>query len=200
MEANAPLAKKKRDEVKFSQAKQQLTDLKEQAARGEIDLAFADEAGFDEVSPNSYAWTQIGQEHRHQIEAHRGSRINVIAAIFSNGSVSANFSKKTMKAFDVAAFLRGLAENITKPLVVVLDNASIHKANANKSLIKELEEKKLSLYFLPPYSPELNRIERLWHKIKYTWLTPKRRTKDELLSDLMDIFIKYGKDYKFDFA
>lgn len=104
-----------------------------------------------------------------------------------------------MKALDVATFLRGLAEDLKKPLVVVLDNASIHKANANKELIKELEQKNLRLYFLPPYSPELNRIERLWHKIKYTWLTPKRRTKSELLSDLMDIFIKYGMNYKFNF-
>jgi transposase len=185
--------------VKFIQAKQQLTELRAQATRGEIDLAFADEAGFDQVSPNSYAWTDIGQEHRHQIDAYRGSRINVIAAIFSNGRATANFSKNTMKALDVAAFLRGLAEGLTKPLVVVLDNASIHKAKANEQLIKELEQKKLHLYFLPPYSPELNRIERLWHKIKYSWLTPKRRTKDELLSDLMDIFIKYGEYYKFNF-
>ena len=26
------------------------------------------------------------------------------------------------------------------------------------------------LHYLPPYCPELNRIEILWHKIKYDWL------------------------------
>ncbi|MDD5275924.1 MAG: transposase [Methylovulum sp.] len=28
----------------------------------------------------------------------------------------------------------------------------------------------LPIYFLPPYSPELSRIEILWRKIKYEWL------------------------------
>lgn len=32
------------------------------------------------------------------------------------------------------------------------------------------EKQDLHLYFLPPYSPELNKIEILWRKMKYEWM------------------------------
>ena len=35
---------------------------------------------------------------------------------------------------------------------------------------RKWERRGLLLYFLPPYSPELNRIELLWKKIKCEWL------------------------------
>jgi transposase len=53
------------------------------------------------------------------------------------------------------------AKEIGKPLVVVLDNASIHKAKEVRHLVEFLVAQGVSLCFLPPYSPELNRIERL---------------------------------------
>ena len=58
-------------------------------------------------------------------------------------------------------------EHVGKPLVGTLDNASVHKAKEIEPLLKVLQGKGLKLYFLPPYSPELNRIEKLWHKTKY---------------------------------
>jgi transposase len=33
-----------------------------------------------------------------------------------------------------------------------------------------MEGKNVLIYFLPPYSPELNLIEILWRRIKYQWL------------------------------
>ena len=58
-------------------------------------------------------------------------------------------------------FLNGLAEAYPKSLnLVVLDNGRFHRA---KSLFIP---KNVVLIFLPPYSPELNPIERLWQDIK----------------------------------
>ena len=57
----------------------------------------------------------------------------------------------------------------------------------------------LTLYFLPPYSPELNRIERLWHKIKHTWMAVKCRTSSELKADVEHILDNFGTTYPFDF-
>ena len=36
--------------------------------------------------------------------------------------------------------------------------------------MEEWKENDLLVYFLPPYSPELNLIEILWRRIKYQWL------------------------------
>jgi transposase len=46
-------------------------------------------------------------------------------------------------------------------MVVVLDNARYHRAEALHSWLKEHSEK-FRLDFLPPYSPELNVLERVW--------------------------------------
>lgn len=36
--------------------------------------------------------------------------------------------------------------------------------------MKEWEEQDVLIFFLPPYSPELNLIEILWKRIKYQWI------------------------------
>ncbi|MOA33016.1 hypothetical protein D3C78_1542740 [compost metagenome] len=70
-----------------------------------------------------------------------------------------------MTALTFAGLLSRLLLQTSKPLVV--GNASIHTAKAVSALFRLPEFKRLTLYFLPPYSPKLNRIEILWHKIKY---------------------------------
>ncbi|MCF8211565.1 MAG: transposase, partial [Rhodoferax sp.] len=59
--------------------------LRERAARGEMVLAYCDEAGFSTVHPNRGAWTEIGE--RHLIGAKRGKRLNVLAAMLSTGEL-----------------------------------------------------------------------------------------------------------------
>jgi len=48
--------------------------------------------------------------------------------------------------------------------VVVIDNASFHKS----AMIRELiEQAGCTLLFLPPYSPDLNKIEKFWARLKH---------------------------------
>lgn len=58
----------------------------------------------------------------------------------------------------------------------------------------------MTLYFLPPYSPELNRIEILWHKIKYEWLPFPKHTRSELVDVLDGIQVGFGKEYNLIFC
>ena len=63
-----------------------------------------------------------------------------------------------MTSLIFAGFLSQLLKRTDKPLVVVVDNASIHAAKAVRALLDRLPEfKRLTLYFLPAYSPEPNR-------------------------------------------
>lgn len=55
---------------------------------------------------------------------------------------------------------------LKKPSVIILDNATFHKARSTLQLVKEAGHR---LLFLPPYSPHLNPIEKLWANIKRTW-------------------------------
>lgn len=75
---------------------------------------------------------------------------------------------RTWKGEDLVAFLRhALPPDRGVPRVVVMDNASFHRARKVKDALPDLRKRNLHLYYLPPYSPELNDIERLFRKAKH---------------------------------
>jgi len=54
--------------------------------------------------------------------------------------------------------------NPDKKLMIILDNGPIHKSKKVKIFVQKHQW--VDLFFLPPYSPEYNPIERLWHWMK----------------------------------
>lgn len=61
--------------------------------------------------------------------------------------------------------------------VVVMDNLSPHKSPAT---IRLIEQAGARVRFLPPYSPDLNPIEKMWSKIKGQPRTAKARIRSRL--------------------
>jgi transposase len=53
--------------------------------------------------------------------------------------------------------------------VLIMDNARFHKKHAIELLLNEFQ---CTVIFLPPYSPELNPIEKKWGNLK-NWLRKK---------------------------
>ena len=160
-------------------------------------MAYVDEAGFATVHPNRSAWTPVGEQHL--IEARRGKRLNVLGALCSSGEFISARLWCCVNAGLFVGFLGLLKARVAKPLVVILDNASIHKAKVTRPIIEHLKKLGVQLYFLPAYSPELNRIERLWHKIKHTWMEVKHRTEEMLEADVCHILENFGSKYTFAF-
>jgi transposase len=171
--------------------------MRAQAQAGEIELAYLDEVGFSQVPPNRSAWTLRG--HRHIIDAPRGKQLNVMAALLSRGHV---FNAKVWCTYNgelFTAFLALLRQHVGRPLTVILDNARIHTAKAIQPYLELLKTQGVTLYFLPPYSPELNRMEKLWHLMKHSWLSLKRRDIEALEKDVGHILDNFGVDYKMSF-
>lgn len=75
--------------------------------------------------------------------------------------VSRNAPWFNAETFEV--FLKQLIRHRTrgKRMVLVLDNAKYHHARSLAPLLRRYR-KGLTLLYLPPYSPQLNTIERLW--------------------------------------
>jgi transposase len=96
-------------------------------------------------------------------------------------------------------FIRSVSEKHDKPIVFILDNASFHKSKEVQESAEEFKQKNITLKFLPPYSPELNRIEKFWHTVKHYWMDVKCRTFNELQEDLCDIFDNFGMKFNFSF-
>jgi transposase len=63
--------------------------------------------------------------------------------------------------------------------IVVMDNLTPHK---NEETIALIEEAGACAWFLPPYSPDLNPIEKMWSKVKQALRSSEARTHEELLA------------------
>ena len=70
-----------------------------------------------------------------------------------------------------------------KKLMIILDNSSIHKSKKVRAFVTKHDW--LELFFLPPYSPEYNPIERFWLWLKQKVYGCKSFTRiEELISGL----------------
>jgi putative transposase len=124
------------------------------------------------------------------VPKHWGSagRINLIGSLHfhhAGQQLSYRLLGGSCKAPAVVAYLDTLAEQAHasgKLTVVVLDNAGFHRARLVQAKRPEWEAKNLYLRYLPPYSPQLNPIENIWHRVK-GFLMPRRSyaSKDELM-------------------
>ena len=135
----------------------------------------------------------------HLIPAVRGKRLNVLAALISTGELFSAKIWQNTTADAFTGFLGLLIDHVNKPLTIILDNASIHKAKANAHIMEFFKKQGVVFYFLPAYSPELNRIETLWGVIKHTWMSAKNRTAKMLEEDLNEILLNFCSKYKFKF-
>ncbi len=75
--------------------------------------------------------------------------------------------ERTLTSEDLLAYLRDRLPAAAVPRVVVLDNAGIHTSKAVKAARPGLAKAGIYLYYLPAYSPELNRIEPVFKQIKH---------------------------------
>lgn len=123
-------------------------------------------------------------------------RLNVLGAV-NAVTKEVEFSTNTtyVDASVIADFLRQLANKYTDlPIVIVLDNARYQHCKLIKELATELG---ITLLFLPPYSPNLNIIERLWKFIKKKALYAKFYNTFELFKNkIIDTIHLVNHDYK----
>jgi len=153
------------------------------ARAGLIDLAFLDESGFVPTLPVSSTWARRGVRPLVPHEASRCRRLNVLGALAPLGPAPRLVYASWTTSIDSAAFLAFVAEQVAglpTPLdqlppdyrrerlcVIVLDNYSVHRSKVVQAAIPALAAAGVVFFYLPPYSPELNRIEPLWGTIKY---------------------------------
>jgi transposase len=117
-----------------------------------------------------------------------GTSLNCFGSInLQNGNFISSFHDKGNSDATIEHFTKvrsNYNENI--PLAFLIDNASWHKTQAVKEYC---EENKITLLFLPPYSPEYNPIERVWSflksKIKQNFFPTAKKFKDYVF-DLFD--------------
>ncbi|PYE54092.1 putative transposase [Deinococcus yavapaiensis KR-236] len=126
-------------------------------------VVFLDESGFSLKTTVTRTWAVRGQTPLIRSRAN-WDKLSTIEAITTTGQFLQHTVKGAIKAAKVIAFLRHLLSHVEGNVVIVLDNAGIHKAKGVKDFVAE--HARLSLVFMPPYAPELNPIERVWAYVK----------------------------------
>lgn len=121
-------------------------------------------------------------------------RYNVLGAInFMTKKVHTVTNTTYITATEVCQLLRTVASDYAgKKIHIVLDNARYQKCEVVTSLAKELA---IDLVYLPPYSPNLNLIERLWKFTKgklrvkyYSDFVTFKDTIDSIIDDTDTVF------------
>jgi transposase len=94
------------------------------------------------------------------------------------------------------AFLRKLrraSRRTGRRVIVIIDNAKYHHAILHAEW-RRRQEPGFSLLFLPPYSPQLNPIERVWKLLRKLWLHNRHfPTLDELIEIVDAQFAIWGR-------
>lgn len=137
-----------------------LAPLLAQAEAGEAVVYFADAAHPTHNTRATYAWTQVGKERPLATVSGR-ERVNLNAALNAVVPTQVHLDETACVNAQSAQRLyeKLLVAHPEGPIYVVCDNARYYK---NKELAAWLADKRLVQVFLPPYSPNLNLIERFW--------------------------------------
>jgi len=182
---------KKPDKALYNGKKQTLEEYEKLSNDGKIDLFYFDESGFSNASNIPYGWSPIGEPLTINSSNHN-KRFNVLGFLNKNGKFYYEIAETTVTSDKIIEIFDKFAETLTKQTIVVLDNASIHKSNKIKENIEKWEKKGLILFYLPPYSPQLNAIEILWKFVKYNWVTIEAfKSYENMKNYVTDILYKF---------
>ena len=124
---------------------------------------FLDEVGFSLKGTVKHTWALRGQTPVVFSKA-SWDKVSTIGAVTSVGQFLQHTQHGAFKSPDVIRFLQHVLTHVPGEVVVVLDNAGIHKSKAVTAFVAG--EARLSLQYLPPYAPELNPIELVWAYVK----------------------------------
>jgi len=127
-----------------------------------------DECGIDQYLYREFAYSPRVQKVLSKISGKKFERTNIVAGICQGDRVAPmEYSGTTDGRLFEYWFANCLLKEAKPGSVIILDNATFHK----RSVLQELtRQKNCQVLFLPPYSPDLNPIEKKW-----AWLKKKLR-------------------------
>jgi transposase len=140
-------------------------------------VVYLDESGFEKETLRDYGYAKIGARCVDSFDWQAKERTNVIGAIFCGillgiGLFDFNVNANVFHGWVVQCLLAALPSNS----VIVMDNATFHKRQDIQEAITQAGH---ILEYLPPYSPDLNPIEKKWAQAKAI-RRQKRCSVDEL--------------------
>jgi transposase len=139
--------------------------IRDEAAQLGATVYFADEAGVRSDYHSGTTWAPVGQTPVVRTTGTRHS-INMISAVTAKGAMHFTTFTGKMNSDVFIAYCRDLLHDDGGIVFLVIDGHPVHRSRAVKEFAASTEGK-LRLFFLPPYSPELNPDEWVWKNVKH---------------------------------
>lgn len=138
--------------------------IRKLAKREGAQIFFGDEAGVRSDHHAGTTWAKKGQT---PVVSTTGARfgLNLISAVSPQGEIRFMTVKGRVNAGVFIEFLKRLIHNAPGPIFLIVDGHPSHKAKKVGAFV-EGTGGRLRLFFLPPYSPELNPDESVWNDLK----------------------------------
>lgn len=164
--------------------------IKKRAKRTGADIFWLDEAGIRSDDPLQRTWGLKGKTPIVETSSQRQS-LNIITAISNSGGFWYHAYSGRFNADTFIDCLKRLLRGRRKPLIVILDGHPVHKSKKVTEFVETVKDR-LTLELLPPYAPDRNPDEYVFHYLKKqgTSKTPLKKgesLKGRTLNDLEKI-------------
>lgn len=125
-----------------------------------------------------YGRAMHGQRCHDSAPDGRWERTTLLSALRVNGKTYSLVFDGALDAKMYNAYIEKILAPALKPGdIVIADNLNVHNSEIAKQLVEGMGA---SYVALPPYSPDLNPIEKMWSKIKQFLRGAKARTREAL--------------------
>jgi transposase len=141
-------------------------------------LVFLDESGAKTNLTRLWGRVVGGQRLHAHAPGGRWSTTTMLAALRISGPTAPMVVNGPVDTDVFRAYVRQVLIPVLRPGdIVVLDNLSSHKA---PDIQQGIQQAHAQVWYLPPYSPDLNPIEQMWSKVKNALRTAAARTEESL--------------------
>lgn len=139
--------------------------IKALAAEKGATIYFGDEAAVRSDYHSGTTWSPVGETPIVRATGKR-FKVNMISAIAPGGATQFDVFEGNMNAERFIEFCEKLVLWNRGPVFLIVDNVQTHKAKKVQEYVKSTNGR-LALFYLPPYSPELNPDEWVWKHVKH---------------------------------
>jgi len=165
-------------------------EIARRAKKEGAEISWGDETGLRSDESRHRGYAPRGRTPVLRIPVRRTS-LSVISALTNQGTVRFMTYKGALSPEILLRFLKRLIRSCKRRLFLILDNLKVHKARKVTAWVAR-SASRIQIFFLPPYSPELNPDEYLNGDFKrgvYTGVPPRDLAdlKRQALSQLRSI-------------
>lgn len=157
--------------------------IKRQAKREGAEIHWGDEMGMRSDHQAGRSYSPKGQTPVIRGTGQRFS-CHMISTVTNRGTLRFMVFKKRFTTDVFLQFLKRLIRGAQQKIYLIVDGHPVHKSRAARRWLAE-HDQQIRLFFLPPYSPELNPDELLNNDVKTNAIGRRRpATKDEMIADV----------------